>query len=111
MKNLKVVLLIVGVFFITNVVNAQDKKQKKNETVKYWVSMDCAGCKAKVEKNIAYEKGIKDLVVDLETKTVTINYKTKKTDPQKIEKALQELGFKTEKLAIEEKVETKKKSK
>ena len=110
MKNLKTILLVLAISFLTNIANAQEKQQKKNETVKYWVSMTCESCKAKVEKNIAFEKGVKDMIVDLETKTVTINYKAKKTSPEKLEKAFKELGFKTERLPLESKKENKKQS-
>ena len=110
MKNLKIVLLVVGMFFVTNIVNAQEKTKKKNETVKFWVSMTCENCKAKVEKNIAFEKGVKDMVVDLKTKTVTIDYKAKKTNPEKLEKAIKDLGYKTERIIEEKKVADKKKS-
>ena len=109
MKNLKTILLVVGILFISSITKAQEKEQKKNETVKYWVSMTCENCKAKVEKNIPFEKGVKDMLVDLETKTVTINYKTKKTSPKKLEKALKDLGFKAELIVAEEKKASKKK--
>jgi len=81
----------------TGKANAQSKgKDDKVETMKCWVSMTCENCKAKVEKNIAYEKGVKDLEVDLPSKIVTIKYRTDKTSPEKLTKAIQELGFKTE---------------
>ena len=83
-------------------VNGQSNKKDKTDTVKYWVSMSCENCKAKVEKNIPFEKGVKGLEADLKTKTVTITYRTDKTNPAKLEKAIQELGFKTE-LVKEEK--------
>ena len=108
MKNLKLVLLLVGVLMMTAGLNAQEKK-KKNETVKYWVSMSCENCKAKVEKNIAYEKGVKDMVVDLDTKTVTVKYQTKKTNPEKIEQALKDLGYKTERIVEKKETEETKK--
>ena len=88
---------------------AQEKTKKKNDKVKYWVSMSCENCKAKVEKNIAFEKGVKDMVVDLDTKTVTLTYNTKKTNPEKLEKAIKDLGFKTEKIEAKDKIEEKKK--
>ncbi len=80
---------------------AQDKisKPKKTETMKCWVSMDCSSCQTKIEKNMSFEKGVSDLKVDLPTKMVTITYKPAKTSPEKLEKALQELGFKTEVIA------------
>ncbi len=54
---------------------AQEKKQKvkksdKTETLTCWASMDCEACKSKIEKNIAFEKGVKDLKVDLDIKRV-----------------------------------------
>ena len=110
MKALKSSLIVIGIFLISSTAFAQEKSKKKTETVKYWVSMSCENCKAKVEKNIAYEKGVKDMNVDLDTKTVTLTYKTGKTNPEKLEKALKDLGYKTEKLAAEEKKEEKKKS-
>jgi len=83
-------------------VQAQAKKKDKTETVKYWVSMSCANCQAKVEKNIPFEKGVKGLETDLTAKTVTIKYQPAKTSPEKLEKAIQKLGFKTEIIKEEE---------
>ncbi len=75
----------------------QDAKKKKNvETVTCWASIDCEACKAKVEKNIAFEKGVKDLKVDLDNKLITVTYRSDKTSQDKIEKAIKDLGYKTE---------------
>ena len=109
MKKSRIILVaILGLFAFTQV-NAQDSSKAKSDTVKYWVSMDCGNCVAKVEKNIAFEKGVKDLIVDLKTKTVTIAYKSKKTSPEKLEKAIKALGFETEKLVAEQEKTVKKK--
>ena len=40
----------------------------------------CQGCCDKIMKNIAYENGVKDIVCDLKTKTVTVTYDANKTD-------------------------------
>ncbi len=93
------ILMIIQVAFAgTFSLAAQDKaaKTEKVKTMKCWASMDCAKCQAKIEKNIAFEKGVKDLAVDLPTKIVTITYRTDKTSPEKLEKAIQKLGYKTE---------------
>jgi len=74
----------------------QKKEEPKSATMKCWVSMDCEACKAKIEKNLPFEKGVTGLKVDLPTKTVEVTYKTAKTSPEKLEKAIQKLGFKTE---------------
>jgi len=43
-------------------------------------------------KNIAFEKGVKDLVCDLKTKTVTVTYDTRKTDLETLLKAFEKIG-------------------
>lgn len=98
LKTITVLVLIQVVFGWSMQVAGQEKKQKsgKTSTMKCWVSMDCESCKAKIEKNIPFEKGVSDLSVDLTTKTVTITYKTGKTTQEKLEKAIRKLGYKTE---------------
>lgn len=101
MKKLNLVLMTI--FLIGSLsVSAQEqqqkssKKNKKVETMTCWASLDCEACQAKVEKNIAFEKGVKDLDVNLQTKLIKISYSPGKTNPEKLEKAIQDLGFKTE---------------
>jgi len=98
MKTFAALMILQVAFAVCTQVTAQDKKQKaaKTETMKCWVSMDCESCKAKIEKNIPFEKGVSDLKVDLPTKMVTLTYKPDKTSPEKLEKAIQKLGYKTE---------------
>jgi copper chaperone CopZ len=43
-------------------------------------------------KNIAYEKGVKDLQFDLKNKTVTLTFDTRKTDLPTLLKAFEKLG-------------------
>ena len=95
MMLLSVLLLIGGVF----TVNAQNEKtdKKKTEEVTFIVSMHCHGCQSKIEKNISWEKGVKDLKADLEKKTVTITYDPKRTNEEKLKKAIEKLDFKCEK--------------
>ncbi|MCC8146127.1 MAG: heavy-metal-associated domain-containing protein [Bacteroidales bacterium] len=79
---------------------AQDKKEKKDankETIELSVpTMHCKNCQKKIEKNISYEKGITDLEVDLENKTVKVTYKKDQTNLEKIQLAFEKLGYKTE---------------
>ena len=41
--------------------------------------MHCANCEKKIKENIRFEKGIKSIKTDLDTKTVTIEYDADKT--------------------------------
>ena len=98
LKTIAVLVFAQFVLIGLNDVNCQDKKSKepKTETMKCWASMSCEKCVAKIEKNIPFEKGVTDLKVDLPTKMVSITYKPEKTNPHKLERALQKLGYQTE---------------
>lgn len=54
--------------------------------------LHCQGCCDKIMKNIAFEKGVKDLACDLKTKTVTVTYDAKKTDLPTLLKAFDKIG-------------------
>ena len=98
-------IIFIGLFFFgVSSVSAQDVKKvaKKATTetqVVFSVSMDCHNCEQKIKKNIAYEKGVKDLTTNLETKLVTIKYQSDKTDKAKLKKSIEKLGFTCTELA------------
>lgn len=54
--------------------------------------LHCQGCCDKVMKNIAFEKGVKDLVCDLKTKTVTVTYDANKTTVPALLLAFDKIG-------------------
>ena len=54
--------------------------------------LHCQGCCDKIMKNIAFEKGVKDLVCDLESKTVMVTYDADKTDVPALLKAFEKIG-------------------
>ena len=56
MKVVRLVLIMVVVLSAAMSVNAQKKNEK---TVIFNANLHCESCKAKVEKNIPYEKGVK----------------------------------------------------
>lgn len=49
-------------------------------------------CKDRIEKDIAYTKGVKSVKLDLDTKIVTIEYRTEKTDPNKLRDTISKIG-------------------
>jgi len=67
--------------------------QKSTEVIKIKTSAQCEMCKDRIEKAMAYEKGIVSSNLDLEDKVLTVTFKTGKTTPDKIRKALNELGY------------------
>ncbi len=74
-----------------------DKKpsRKKGEVkeVTFNVHLHCENCVKKVQENIAFEKGVKDLEVSLEKQTVAIKYDAAKTSEETLKKAIEKLGY------------------
>ncbi len=73
-----------------------DKKPKKKGEIKdvtFNVHLHCADCVKKVQENIAFEKGVKDLDVSLEDQTVAIKYDAAKTSEETLKKAIEKLGY------------------
>lgn len=72
------------------------KKPKKKAAVKdvtFVVHLHCENCVKKVEENIAFEKGVKDLKVSLEDQTVAIKYDASKTSEPALKAAIEKLGY------------------
>lgn len=95
---MKYLIIIMAMLFAStacsaNSNNSTDDKSKGLVTVVYSTNLHCDKCKKKIESNIAFEKGVKDLQVNVKEKTVTVTYKKDKTDSEKILKAIQKLGY------------------
>jgi mercuric ion binding protein len=91
-------LLLTAFLLITSalILNAQNKKESKEikkAEVTFNVNMHCEGCQAKIEKIIPFEKGVKDLKVDLAHKTVKVIYDPRKTNEEKLKKAFENLDY------------------
>lgn len=72
----------------------QNVKKAATKTVTFNVSMHCKNCVKKINDNVAFEKGVKDLSVSLDSKTVTVTYDPARTDVAKLKAALEKLGYK-----------------
>ena len=101
------VALMQGLYFTAA---AQDKKElsktkAKTETVTFDTSISCDNCKAKLEKHIPFEKGVKNMKVNVEKKTVEVTFDPAKTDKNKIDAAIEKLGYKSEEAKPEKKKE------
>ena len=79
----------------TSLIDSKPSKKKKAELkeVTFHVHLHCANCVKKVEENIAFEKGVKDLKVSLDNQTVYIKYDAAKTSEAALKAAIEELGY------------------
>lgn len=72
--------------------SSKTAKQNYKRTVVLQCELHCQACCDKIMKNIAFEKGVKDLVCDLKAKTVTLTYDTRKNDLDSLLKAFARIG-------------------
>ena len=67
-------------------------KKSNRQTVLLNCDLHCQGCCDKIMKNIAFEKGVKDIVCDLDTKTVAVTFDTRKTNLDTLLAAFARIG-------------------
>ena len=89
----KILLVCLVALFSVAVADAQQPKkgEKKSVTTTFVTDIDCEGCAKKVTNTIPYEKGVKDVQVDVPSKTVTVTYDPAKTNDETLIKAFSKI--------------------
>jgi copper chaperone CopZ len=64
-------------------------------------------CKERIEKNLTLTKGIKEAVLDLDTKVVTISYNPKKIKPADIKSVIIKTGYDADDIMADDKAHDK----
>ena len=82
MKTKSIILVLVALIAVNISISAKDKPQK--QTAVFHVEIHCDACIKKIEQNIGFEKGVKDMRINKDAETVTITYDPSKTDIDKL---------------------------
>jgi len=85
MRNILIALFLLS----TSAVSAQ----KGVETITIQTSAVCDMCKERIEKEMAFTKGVTSASLDAETALLTVSYRAGKTDPDAIRRALNAIGY------------------
>ncbi len=95
MKKMIISFAAVVLFMAPVVLQAQteEKAGKKEQEIKIATNLHCESCKAKIESDLAYVKGVKEVNADVATKVVTVKFSTKKTSAEAIVERIQKLGY------------------
>ncbi len=67
--------------------------QKKLEKIEILTSVVCDMCKETLEHDMNFERGVKKVVLDVETKILTVEYNPEKTNPHKLRVAVTNVGY------------------
>lgn len=92
---MKKLILLALVSLITLGVSAQQSKtaSKGEQTVTIQTNGVCQKCADKFKENVPYFKGVKSYNYDMKTAKLTINYDSKKTNPDQLRQEVSKLGY------------------
>ncbi len=96
----KIIALFAMLALVAGVAVAAPKAEKKIVTVVFTTDIDCGHCAQKVYNSIPYEKGIKDVQVDVKTKNVTVKYDAAKNNVESLTKAFESIKVKVLKTTV-----------
>ena len=90
MKTFKTIL-IAAMLFVT--LSGVEAFASQDTTIVVKTSAQCEQCKKRIENNMAFEKGVKKVTLDVDTKNLTLVYDKKKTSPEKLKAAVTKIGY------------------
>jgi len=79
----------------------------QNATIEVKTSAQCETCKSIMEEALTFEKGVKSVVLNLETKILKVEYNTNKTTAEKIKVAITKAGYDADELPADSKAYSK----
>lgn len=85
---------------------AQDAKksdESKFEKVEIQTSAVCGQCKERLEKNLAFEKGVRSVSLDDKTKIITIEFRTGRNTKERLKKAITKIGYDADEMPADQK--------
>ena len=88
---MKKLFLLTFALFLAVLTQAQTKKEVVFSTEP---EIECQSCVKKIKDNLRFEKGVKAINSDLNTKLVTIQYDSEKTNPENLIKAFAKINYK-----------------
>ncbi|WP_019990205.1 heavy-metal-associated domain-containing protein [Rudanella lutea] len=97
------VFSLIAAFFLLVGLTAWTSADDKEKEVKIKTSAVCEMCKERIERNLAFEKGVRESNLNLEDKVVTVKYNPKKTDVAKIKSNITKTGYDADEVAADAK--------
>ena len=94
---------IIIVIFSILTMNAWAQK----ETAKIETSAQCEMCKERIEEEMQFTKGVTAANLDVESQILTITFKSKKTNLDKIKRAISLIGYDADEILADEKAHDK----
>ncbi len=101
MKN-SILIVLITIFGLSSI-NSFAQRAKNTEEITIKTSAQCDMCKKRLEKAMAYEKGIISSELNVETADFTIVFKSEKTSVAKIKEAISKTGYDADEVIADKK--------
>ncbi len=103
MNTLKIMLtaILLAAFAIPE--SLSQEKDSKFETVEIQTSAICGMCKDRIEGDLAFERGVRKVELDSETKIVSIEFRKKSNSKEKLKKAITKIGYDADDMPADQK--------
>lgn len=101
LRNL-ILTTLTSLVLLGNAFAGSSVRDDKEKEVKIKTSAVCGMCKARIERNLAFEKGVKEATLDVKSKVVTIRYNPNKTDVAKLKANISKTGYDAEEVPADE---------
>lgn len=94
-------ILVLTFILISLQLSAQNKpiEVRNGYQIEIQTSAICEMCKYALEKDLTFEKGVKEATLNLNDKVLTILYNPKKTDVQTLRRRITKVGYHADTLA------------
>ena len=94
-KIIMLCLLAVMGFGVADAV-AQKKGDAALKTTVFLTDVDCETCAKKIDNSLPFQKGVKEVKVDVPTRKVTVTFDTTKTNEEALIKAFKKIKINAE---------------
>ena len=94
-KIIMLCLLAVMGFGVADAV-AQKKGDAALKTTVFLTDVDCETCAKKIDNSLPFQKGVKEVKVDVPTRKVTVTFDTTKTNEEALIKAFKKIKLNAE---------------
>lgn len=94
-KIIMLCLLAVMGFGVADAV-AQKKSDAQFKTTVFLTDVDCETCAKKIDNSLPYQKGVKEVKVDVATRKVTVTYDATKSSDEALIKAFKKIKINAE---------------
>ena len=102
MKKFTVLLIAFACMTSMGFAQKPKKAEKKKETVEIRLDEMCQSCVNKIDKYIAFEKGITGLDINQDEMSVNVTYWANETDTTKLKKAFTKVKLNVEEMKMVE---------